>query len=408
MSGDPDQPEAEGAADMLPDVLARGLVLDDGPGPAAPLNGLAAEALLGGALRAAEETGVAVAVRAFGTDATVVTPFVEEAIGTLHGVEAVGPATVRGMPVLPGVTASRDRAAAGDRVAWVSPPGAVPRDPDQDEAAGVRDTVVTPAPGARVVRLPVRTLIIGVAIGATLAAAAGTLVWRASSAGKAQGAGERSAVPAVSQPAEDGAEAEPRAALAADDTRADDSRADDPHPADLPSMAEAQGDDDDRAGLDPPPASPALQPRAVRRAPRRSDHRPVRPAATPGPRLAPEDLLASANTLRGQRQWAEAERTYRRVLEQYPSSAPAYVAAASAGALRLERMGDARGALALLQDARRAQPQGPLDPELRLAIAEAFIALGRKDVARRELIDLADVHPSSPQAATARRRLGEL
>ncbi len=93
-----------------------------------------------------------------------------------------------------------------------------------------------------------------------------------------------------------------------------------------------------------------------------------------------------------------------RSLQRLSSSKAVALTFAEQRLLRFKLLDD--GALLLLQDARRDDPHGPLDPELRLGIAEAYAALGREDVARRELVDLADTYPTSAQATVARRRLG--
>jgi tetratricopeptide (TPR) repeat protein len=316
--------------DGLPEALRRGLVLDDGEGPAAPLSPEAAELMLA---RARAEVGVVSMVgRGLGK-------------GVILGLAAA----VTLAAAAAGTWAWTARTQASDVVADAARSGVEPAAPApvvvHDEAE-VDDAVEPP----------------------------------------------RGAVP--EQPAGD------EVALGT-----------------LPSLSEAYGEDEPEATPAPSPAHArrraqserGAEPSAQRAARRRAAERRVSPAPSsvePPRSRAPADLLAEANSLRGQRRWADAERAYLRVIDEYPSDSAAYVARAAAGALRLERLGDARGALLLLQDARRDDPHGPLDPELRLGIAEAYTALGREDVAHRELVDLADTYPTSAQATVARRRLG--
>lgn len=138
-------------------------------------------------------------------------------------------------------------------------------------------------------------------------------------------------------------------------------------------------------------------------------------SAQPGPRRAStptretrttEDWLAAANTLRGERRWREAEAAYVAAVEAAPSSRSAYVARLSAAALRLEHLGDPRGALALYTLA--ADADGELDAPAELGVARSHRALGHTTEERRALERLLEAHPDSPLAAAATRRLAEL
>ncbi|WP_233602473.1 tol-pal system YbgF family protein, partial [Corallococcus sp. CA047B] len=137
--------------------------------------------------------------------------------------------------------------------------------------------------------------------------------------------------------------------------------------------------------------------------------RPSRPAAV-GTRepARPEDLLRQANGLRSEGKWKEAEALYLRVIRAQPSSLAAYVARVASGSLRLEHLGDARGALRQFQDAQRFQPGGMLDPEARHGEAEAYRALGDTAAETRVLTAFIALHPDSPLSAASRNRLREL
>lgn len=123
---------------------------------------------------------------------------------------------------------------------------------------------------------------------------------------------------------------------------------------------------------------------------------------------APEDLLREANALRAAGRWKDAEALYLRVIREQPSSLAAYVARVASGSLRLEHLGNARGALRQYQEALRLQPQGVLDQEVRHGIAEAWRALGNTESEARALNDFLTHHPDSPLVPNARARLREL
>jgi tetratricopeptide (TPR) repeat protein len=123
---------------------------------------------------------------------------------------------------------------------------------------------------------------------------------------------------------------------------------------------------------------------------------------------APEDLLREANGLRAGGRWKDAEALYLRVIREQPSSLAAYVARVASGSLRLEHLGNARGALRQFQEALRLQPQGVLAQEVRHGIAEAWRALGDKAAEARALEDFLTHHSDSPLGTSARARLREL
>ncbi|WP_164016928.1 tetratricopeptide repeat protein [Pyxidicoccus trucidator] len=135
--------------------------------------------------------------------------------------------------------------------------------------------------------------------------------------------------------------------------------------------------------------------------------RPEAPARIP-PDAEPEDLLRKANELRAVGRWKEAEALYLHVIRAQPSSLASYVARVASGSLRLEHLGNARGALRQFQEALRIQPHGVLGQEARHGIAEAWRALGDREAEARALEEFLAIHPDSPLGTTARTRLGEL
>ncbi|MCA9574100.1 MAG: hypothetical protein R3B40_03035 [Polyangiales bacterium] len=131
----------------------------------------------------------------------------------------------------------------------------------------------------------------------------------------------------------------------------------------------------------------------------------LRPSSEPGD---PRDLLREANALRGQSQFAAAERLYVRVAREHPGSSSAYVAKVAAASLRLERLGNARGALSLYRAALRESPNGSLVQEVRRGIALSHRRLGARAAEAQALRDFIAHHPGVPFANAARARLTEL
>ncbi|ADO70806.1 tetratricopeptide repeat protein [Stigmatella aurantiaca] len=135
---------------------------------------------------------------------------------------------------------------------------------------------------------------------------------------------------------------------------------------------------------------------------------PPRKESRPARILAPEDLLRMANAHRIAGRWKEAEALYQRVIRAHPKGMSAYVARVASGSLRLEHLGDARGALRQFQEALRQQPNGVLSHEASHGVAEAWRALGDKAQEARALEQFLAHHPDSPLEAAARKRLREL
>lgn len=122
----------------------------------------------------------------------------------------------------------------------------------------------------------------------------------------------------------------------------------------------------------------------------------------------PEDLLAEANGLRRHAKWRRAERTYVEVARRFPKSGSAYVALVAASSLRLEHLGDPKGALELLARAERTDGGGPLDAEILWTRSRAHRRLGEAAKERRALERLLSKHPDAPLVEAARARLEEL
>jgi len=118
-----------------------------------------------------------------------------------------------------------------------------------------------------------------------------------------------------------------------------------------------------------------------------------------------EDLLKTANQLRQQARWRDAEQTYRRVNTIYPRSPSAYVALIAAASIRLEQLGDAKGALDLYNLAVKIDPSGALDIEARMGIARAWKQLGKREREIKSLRRFLQKYDSGPMAQQAKQRL---
>lgn len=118
--------------------------------------------------------------------------------------------------------------------------------------------------------------------------------------------------------------------------------------------------------------------------------------------------MKQANEQRRARQWQAAEALYQRVMREHPGTSAAYVAAIAAASIRLDHLGDARGALRLYQSALASGVNRALAEEARWGLAEAHRALGDDAREIRALQDFVTRHPGSPLIPQARARLRAL
>lgn len=124
------------------------------------------------------------------------------------------------------------------------------------------------------------------------------------------------------------------------------------------------------------------------------------------PAGAARDLLAAANRERGKGQYGRAEALYLRAATLDDGGPTAQVARVAAADLRLERLEDPRGALALYRQAR--SQDGPLSLEAMAGVARAQRALGDTDGERRALAALLETHGRGGATAWADERLHQL
>jgi TolA-binding protein len=116
------------------------------------------------------------------------------------------------------------------------------------------------------------------------------------------------------------------------------------------------------------------------------------------------DLLGAANRARAERHYAAALAAYRDVIERYPETRQAPIAAVAAGELELER-GNARAAEPLFQ---RVPHDAEVGAEALFGLSEAYRARGRVVEERSALDRFVQLYPSNPLAAAARQRLSQL
>ncbi|WP_428262395.1 tetratricopeptide repeat protein [Haliangium sp.] len=162
-----------------------------------------------------------------------------------------------------------------------------------------------------------------------------------------------------------------------------------PSPGDEPVRAPAADSSGERVG-----------PGRVRPTPRTPRHR----AAT----TSAAELLEQANRRRQARDWDRAEDLYQRVRNEHAGTHAAYVATVAAAGIRLDHLGDARGALRLYRAALRLGGDRALAEEARWGLAQTYRRLGRNAAERRALADFAANHPGSPRRAQVDARLRAL
>jgi hypothetical protein len=157
----------------------------------------------------------------------------------------------------------------------------------------------------------------------------------------------------------------------------------------------------------PPDAAPA-EIIIFDEAPAPSPPRRDRPRTKPAPRESAADLLGEANAKRAAKQWRESDALYTRVVERAPKSFAAQTALIASASLRLEHLGDPKGALQRFRRALAIAPSGALAEDARWGIAEAARATRDRAAEATALDDFLAHHASSPLAPRARARRAEL
>ena len=123
---------------------------------------------------------------------------------------------------------------------------------------------------------------------------------------------------------------------------------------------------------------------------------------------SPADLLGEANAKRAAKQWRESDELYARVVERAPKTLAAQTALIASASLRLEHLGDPKGALQRFRRALAIAPNGALAEDARWGIAEAARAIGNGAAEAAALDEFLAHHASSPLAPRAKARRAEL
>lgn len=127
-----------------------------------------------------------------------------------------------------------------------------------------------------------------------------------------------------------------------------------------------------------------------------------------GERLAPEPMLERANERRAKGEWLAATELYEQIAREYPSSREAYQSMVAAGLLRIQRLGDAEGAVRLLSAAIALRPADASSRDARWGRIEALRALDDRAEEKRSLLEFVSLYSDGPLPALAHERLVQL
>ncbi len=120
------------------------------------------------------------------------------------------------------------------------------------------------------------------------------------------------------------------------------------------------------------------------------------------------ELFARANQLRRSNEVDQAMRAYRELQQAFPGSSEAMVSRVALGRLLLDRLGDARAALAQFDAYLASSSQGALGEEALIGRALSLGRLGRAAEEQSAWSALLASHPRSTYAARARARIEQL
>ncbi|MBX3224621.1 MAG: FecR domain-containing protein [Labilithrix sp.] len=128
------------------------------------------------------------------------------------------------------------------------------------------------------------------------------------------------------------------------------------------------------------------------------------PAPTGAPRPAPEragpsDLLARAEAARAANRPREAAAAFEALRSHYPRDPRAGLAAFELGRLRLDALGDPRGAAAAFADAIRLAPNAPYREDAEARLVEAYDAAGERARCEEAKATFLERHRSSVHRA---------
>jgi hypothetical protein len=173
-----------------------------------------------------------------------------------------------------------------------------------------------------------------------------------------------------------------------------------------------------RPRITPQPDSTRTPSQPPRRAPRAGSPEPgtKRPGVTlptamePTTPAAPtaKDLAQRARQQRNARNWRESARTFAELIRRYPGSGRARTARVSLGLILLDRLGNARGALAQFTAYLAATRVGALAQEASYGRIRALRRLGHRSAEIRALQAFGRLYPRAIQVTNVRRRLRQL
>ncbi len=93
-------------------------------------------------------------------------------------------------------------------------------------------------------------------------------------------------------------------------------------------------------------------------------------------RLSPDELFASARSLRQEGDARGSARAYNLFLRRHPHDARASLVALELGRLRMDVLGDPRGAVRALRASLRADSAGPFAADVRARLVQAHASAG--------------------------------
>jgi tetratricopeptide (TPR) repeat protein len=149
-------------------------------------------------------------------------------------------------------------------------------------------------------------------------------------------------------------------------------------------------------------APPVVEPPVV--APPVVNRRRLALVRTPADVETPARLFEVANRARRQGEIAAAEKAYAALWDKFPASREALAARAIAGQWRLDR-GQARAAIGLFRQYLTAAPDGDLEEDVLVGLADAHERIGETSAAVTIWWRLLAEHPGSVHAARARAGL---
>ena len=155
------------------------------------------------------------------------------------------------------------------------------------------------------------------------------------------------------------------------------------------------------APVEPTEAQPTIEPPPAER----PTH--TKPAHhEPAPSAA--DLLGEANAKRAAKQWRVSDDLYAKVVTRAPKSLAAQTALVASASLRLEHLGDPKGAVLRFRRALALAPKGAVAEDARWGLAEALRATHDAAGEAQALDDFLAHHADSPLAERAKTRRAEL